>query len=341
MSEKKSLQKDALINLFGTLRASGWHIIGPVKDGEKIIFQEISTIDHTLDNMVQTTQSAKSVLFPPVEELFQCYVTQEGVELAEKSAVPPTTLVFGLRPCDAAAVAALAAVFTWDYQDGQFKSRLENTYFMPVSCAKADEYCFCTSVGGNPGDTRGSDILLTQLSDGTYLAEIVTEKGQKIVSMAPEQFGGEPRESKEQNLATLPATFDAKALAQKLPTLFNHQIWVSQSLRCLGCGACAYVCPTCVCFDIQDEGRGEQGKRLRCWDSCGFPQFTLHTSGHNPREVQSQRWRQRIMHKFSYQPDRLNILGCVGCGRCSRACPVDMNILEHLTQITELKEAQS
>ena len=125
--------------------------------------------------------------------------------------------------------------------------------------------------------------------------------------------------------------FTADQLAARLPALFpKNEVWVEQSLRCLGCGACAFVCPTCSCFDIQDERQRYGGVRLRCWDSCGFGLFTLHASGHNPRAKQSERWRQRVMHKFSYQPERLGLLGCVGCGRCSRTCPADMNLAQHV-----------
>jgi ferredoxin len=115
--------------------------------------------------------------------------------------------------------------------------------------------------------------------------------------------------------------------------MFENEVWKAQSERCLGCGACAFVCPTCACFDIQEDAKGNTGNRIRCWDSCGFSLFTLHTSGHNPRPDQSARWRQRLMHKFSYMPDRLSVTGCTGCGRCSRACPVDMNIAEHLINL--------
>jgi ferredoxin len=337
MAEKRLLKKGSLGQVFEKLKASGKRILVPGKKEDRIIFKEASSLDEMAKEYLQTTTSAKSAVFPPCEELFRYRFEDKGVKIEDRELNPSPTVIFGLRPCDAASFSVLNAVFSWDYQDSFFRSRMEKTAVIGMSCNKADEYCFCTSVGSGPGDTKGSDILLTQLDSGDYLAEIVTDKGKELVSLAQDLFGAAPSEEKDKFLAKVPVHFDQKQLASKLPALFNSDLWVEQSLRCLGCGACAFVCPACVCFDIQDEADLSGGSRLRCWDSCGFSLFTLHTSGHNPREIQSQRWRQRVMHKFSYFPERLNVVGCVGCGRCARSCPADMNLLEQLKAIAEAR----
>ena len=96
--------------------------------------------------------------------------------------------------------------------------------------------------------------------------------------------------------------------------------------RCIGCGACAFLCPACHCFDIVDEGTEAKGVRRKNWDACAFGTFTNHASGHNPRDVQNKRYRNRIMHKFKYYDDKFGKTLCTGCGRCVRACPVGIDI---------------
>ena len=111
-------------------------------------------------------------------------------------------------------------------------------------------------------------------------------------------------------------------------TRADSPVWREQSERCLGCGACAFVCPTCACFDIQEDPHGSHGRRIRCWDSCMYSDFTLMAGG-QPRLTQKERFRQRFMHKLVYFPANNNgEYGCVGCGRCLSKCPISMNIVK-------------
>jgi len=334
MAEKRIIKKTALSELFAKWKADGKRIAAPVEKNGRIDFGEVESFDETAQDYVQTTLSAKKYMFPQYEEILN-YRRDNGEITIGESAAPQPTVVFGLRPCDARGFAALNEVFTWDYEDAFFTARRDNTVLVTMSCAKSDEFCFCTSVGGGPGDTFGSDVLLTPMGEDKYLAEIVTEKGKTSFAPVLDQTEEADEAEKDKYIAEVPARFDVKNLTERLTSAYDSDIWQEQSLRCLGCGACSFVCPACVCFDIQDEACGDSGIRYRCWDSCGFSQFTLHTSGHNPRDTQGMRWRHRVMHKFAYQPERHNFVGCTGCGRCSRACPADMNLCEHLEHIVE------
>jgi ferredoxin len=123
---------------------------------------------------------------------------------------------------------------------------------------------------------------------------------------------------------------------------FDHPLWKSFALRCHGCGACAAVCSTCHCFDVVDEHDSyDRGARRRNWDSCQTAKFTLHASGHNPRQTQAERFRQRVMHKFSVYPSRFDAILCTGCGRCARACAAGMSLREVLGQLARLADAEA
>ncbi|HVN47816.1 MAG TPA: 4Fe-4S dicluster domain-containing protein [Bacteroidota bacterium] len=335
-----SLTHQNLLQLLSALAASGKRLYAPVRKGQKVFFSAIGDVQQIVFDYIQTTESAKEVLFPKTERLISFEYQGKELSVTDYAETKPVEhIVFGTRPCDASAIERLAEFFKKDIPDALVANRKKALTVISVSCVKADADCFCTSTGTSPGDTTGSDILLTPIGNDQYLVEAITEKGKAIVEQHKNLFGAAPSIKKEDVLTKVEQVFSHEEITKKLSKAFNHEIWNDASLRCIGCGACAFVCPMCTCFDIQDEGTAKKGDRVRSWDSCGFSLFTLHTSGHNPRHNQSERWRQRVMHKFSYQPERLELLGCVGCGRCSRACPSDMNLKEQLVDIKKTVEA--
>jgi sulfhydrogenase subunit beta (sulfur reductase) len=334
-TENYLIRKSSLEKLFNQLIGKGKTVYAPKAKGNLVFFEKVRDFGEITEDYIVTANSAKSVVFPRSEKLLSYRKSKEKTEIADAAENHfPDVALWGTRPCDAAAFIPLTGTFNTDFQDIIYNKRWEKILILSFSCSRSDEYCFCTSVNNGPGNTAGSDILFTRLSDGDYLAEVITGKGKLLVKDNNAFFETVPVEGKEQNLAVVPTRFGQDEIRTKLQDLFENPVWDEQSRACLGCGSCAFVCPVCSCFDIQDEAHGNRGIRLRCWDSCGFGLFTLHTSGHNPRETQGGRWRQRILHKFLYIPNKSKIAGCVGCGRCSRSCPADINILDTLTSLT-------
>ncbi len=323
-----------LMAFLDTVLRSGKKLMAPTAPGGKVRFAPVTGTDAIVFDYVQTVVSPKSLHFPKAERLLSYECGADGLSMTDHAQDPiPETILFGTHPCDAVAIARLTDFFQRDYPDALQKRRREALTIISLSCTRADEYCFCTSTGTGPGDTAGSDILLTPIGNGEYFVEIITAKGSALIDASKDLFRSSPAIDTSEFLAPVEEKWISPDITARLTAAFDHPRWKDASLRCLGCGACAFVCPVCSCFDIQDEGTTRKGQRIRCWDSCGFAQFTLHTSGHNPRPVQSDRWRQRVMHKYSYQPEQFGWTGCTGCGRCSRACPADMNLKEELSTI--------
>jgi ferredoxin len=348
---KRFLSHADLTSLVAELTAANTRVIAPVRASDnpaQIDYRPITKLDEATFGVQLPRLSLKELFLPPSEVLLQYRQTANGVEIQEVPTKAAPQVIFGATPCDTAGLEVVDKVMNWDYRDELWFGRRDATTIVSFLCSAMDSTCFCTAVGLGPDSFRGSDVLLTPV-EGGYVAEVTSFKGEALLK----NFAVAEPDAAVVAEAETAATVAHQKVEENLPAIssefpdwlaknFDNPIWKTLSLRCHGCGACASVCPTCHCFDIADEhDSSEQGVRRRNWDSCQTSQFTLHASGHNPRATQIERFRQRIMHKFSIYPRRFEEILCTGCGRCARICPGGMDLPEIISELTALAEAES
>jgi ferredoxin len=317
------ISKASLMQLADAWLGEGRSVAGPVRTSSVHVFYRpvSSSGELLLEGFVRPRNSIKEFFFPRHEKLYGYRLQGKLIELVDAEEPKEERLILGARPCDAASLPILDRVFNWDYKDEFYNRRRESTTIVTLACREVDEHCFCTAAGLSPDATAGSDAILFDLGGGEFEVRTVTEKGKML-------FAGKTLTSeKTGTVPTIPdRPIDWEKIEKYLASGFEHPAWKSMTIRCLGCGACAYNCPTCHCFDIADEGVSGGGERVRNWDSCQFGLYSLHASGHNPRDVQAKRQRQRIYHKFRTYPEKFGVKLCTGCGNCTRSCPVALGV---------------
>jgi ferredoxin len=348
------------------LVAGGTRVVAPTSGGGLRLFRTVGEAGEADLDGGKARWSPKEFVFPSTETLFSYRLERSEVVLNGDGRAVEEQVLFGVTPCDAAGLARLDDVFLGEQTDARYAERRARTTVVSLACAEAGPECFCTAVGGSPAGEEGSDLQLVRLDDagstggeaagarlegraaeggpGDWLVKALTEKGEQLVAgasagwtaAADTDLEAAERQSEEveASIARNPAAADT---AQVLAGAFGHPLWEAVGERCLGCGVCAYVCPSCSCFDVVDEeGSAACGSRCRFWDSCGFATFTKHASGHNPRATQPARYRQRVLHKFAYFPlEHEDRFMCVGCGRCTLLCPVGIDISRAVERIVE------
>lgn len=339
--EKRLIKKDALAGIAKKM-AGDLLVWAPVKKEDNVLFEPLGKAEEPFFAYLNSKNAPKKVFFPHTETMMKYTRTPKGMVFSAEVNKAGQSVLFGVRPCDAHSFVLLDMLFDQDkYKDDYYIAKRKNTTVISMACVKLPyKSCFCTSVDGEPVSSDGADILLTDIG-GDYLVEFVTAKGEKLAKY----FGDTKADATAENRKNEVAVKAKEAIESKIPAHeikpildnnFEHPFWNTIHGKCLACGTCTYMCPTCHCFDISDEVKGADGVRIRSWDSCMYPLFTKETSGHNPRPSQKERWRQRTMHKFKYYIDMFNAIACVGCGRCVLYCPVNIDIRKIVKDISKL-----
>jgi len=297
--------------------------------GSDAAYDVVESADQVAWDYSSSLSPLKRQLFPQTDPLF-CWHRQAGDGLHLRPLYDETERVFlAIRSCDLSAVLFLDKVFSRDHPDTYYLTRRHHSALVTLACTEPGEHCFCVCAHAGPFLESGYDVQLTPLQ-GEYLVEVGTDKGWELVRQAEDLFSPAPAEAvqarrelaqqAEQRFSDDRAYF-AAALRKVTFDRVPDDLWDQMGDRCLGCGACAFVCPTCTCFTTADFDGAGDGVRCRLWDSCLYESYALEASGHNPRAQRKHRLKARFFHKLGYQfVQKLGSHGCVGCGRCVTAC---------------------
>ena len=365
LGAKLAIDREDLQEIFNALANRGYQVIGPtVRDGA-IIYDTVARLEDLPDGWTdrqdagqyrldrRTDQalfgyavgphSWKRFLHPPVEKLWRAHREGDGFSIVENEEITEPLAFIGVRACELRAIAIQDRVFlAGQYLDKSYKIRRDHAFIVAVNCSQAGGTCFCVSMNAGPRVEAGFDLALTELiEEGHHLfvMELGSAAGAALVRDLPYRLATEVEIAAAERVVTrtrdqMGRTLETNGLKELLQANANHPRWDEVAERCLTCGNCTNVCPTCFCTTTDDatDITGTISERVRRWDSC----FTLDFSyvhGGSVRSSARSRYRQWITHKLAHWIDQFGSSGCVGCGRCITWCPVGIDITEEAAAI--------
>ncbi len=286
--------------------------------------------------------SLKAIVHPAETPVWT--IRRRDGELRVEPAPPDTTTraVIGVRDCDLRALQVLERTQTsGPHPDASFAARRDGFVIVAVDCTRPAATCFCTSTGGGPAASTGFDIALTELADDAdvhYVARAGSARGAELLDLVANR--ADPAVVARADIAVASA---ADVMVRTLPDhartivdVPDHARWAEVAERCLACGNCTAVCPTCFCTDLVDEVSldGETSTRRRTWDTCFSEQYSA-LGGEPYRRSTASRYRQWLTHKLGTWWDQFDESGCVGCGRCITWCPVGIDLTDEVAALLQ------
>lgn len=316
------VKKVDLANFVDSLKTEG-EVIGPKFNGVEIAYlpvedgSEIDLSKIPLDN-------PKNYVFPITERVLEVKGSQIHAPLESKKRV-----LFGIRPCDVAAIKCLKTFFEDYAKEGRISdplvmSKLKGLTIVAYNCPEPKEHCFCSAMDAGPAATADFDIALSDLGN-SYLVESGSLRGEGILkrlklARATIEDVEKKIEVERRCIEKMNASFSVEGIENRVLKRVNEVV-AKYGKMCIECGGCNFVCPTCTCFNVSDIVDAGVIRRERAWDSCLYRGFTWLAGGVFERASIDSRMKQRILHKLVYTKEHFNAYSCTGCGRCSQTCP--------------------
>jgi sulfhydrogenase subunit beta (sulfur reductase) len=288
--------------------------------------------------------SWKAEFFPPTQELWRSTVVDDSVRVTTPDLEMAPLAVVGARPCELVALGILDRVLVdGAHPDPRYAARRVGAFVVAAECGSPAATCFCTSMGSGPGADSGFDLALTELNDDEghrFVVRIGSERGADVLARVPVTEPTSRDLAARDRILTsagdiIDRRLETEGLAELLARNIDHPRWDEVAERCLACGNCTLVCPTCFCSDVSDTtDLAGDVRRQRTWASC-FDLDHSYVHGGPVRSSTSSRYRQWLTHKLSTWWDQFDTSGCVGCGRCIAWCPVGIDLTEEAAAIRD------
>ena len=357
---------DGLATLVEALLSRGYRVVGPIVRDGAIVLDELSSADELPRGWTARHEAAsyrlerrhddavfgwavgphswKQELMPSRVRLWRASRDQGGAAPALEEAPPPERplALLGVRSCDLHAIAIQDRVFLGGrYVERDYAQRREGAFVVVVNCGVPGGTCFCTSMGTGPRAKEGFDLGLTEVLDGDhrFVVEAGSDRGREVLASLPtrpatEEDVSAARLVTDEAAGRMGRQLEAEGLPQLLARNREHPRFAEVADRCLTCGNCVLVCPTCFCTSVEDVNDLANGstERWRVWDTC-FSVDHSYIHGGSIRRSPRARYRQWLSHKFGTWVDQFGTSGCVGCGRCITWCPVGIDVTEELAAI--------
>ncbi|MCS7315170.1 MAG: 4Fe-4S dicluster domain-containing protein [Bryobacterales bacterium] len=355
------LTRIGLDQLIAKLKELGYQVVGPRLGDGAIVYDAIEGVkdlpagwteeqeagiyrlrrreDDALFGYNLGPQSWKRFLHPPVLRILAAEKSNGEFRILPPLDRPPRYAFLGVRACELAAIAVLDRVLLEDaFPEPNYLARRSELVVIAVQCTRAAPTCFCASMGTGPGVRSGFDIALTELGEG-FLAQAGSERGRGLIESvehepASEDLIRQAEEAVADVAARLVRRIETQDLARRLQQALESPHWDDVARRCLACGNCTMVCPTCFCTTVEDTSTVpcDRVERWRKWDSC-FTESFSYIHGGSVRTSVRARYRQWLTHKLSWWVDQFDMFGCVGCGRCITWCPAKIDLTQEVSKV--------